>query len=152
MTTNDKGVRLEDAIAEMIRRMVAVGHRTAWMRTDRGDVFALVTHHPETAARIYEVLEREGLLCQLDIGRIGEPWTPPAHLHYQRENLAMLMAGHLVCPTCPDATPERCCTCGGEVAEADRWLAPNPYASDIHGDESLHLQCMDCARRSAEDI
>jgi hypothetical protein len=77
MTTNDKGVRLEDAIAEMIRRMIAVGHQTAWMKTDSGDVFALVTHDPETAAKVYSVLEREGLLCAFGMGRIGEPWTPP---------------------------------------------------------------------------
>jgi hypothetical protein len=70
-------VPLQDAIAEMIRRMGMVGHRTAWLRSEQSGAFVLVTVQPETAARIYEVLEREGLLCSMHLGKIGEPWTPP---------------------------------------------------------------------------
>jgi hypothetical protein len=70
-------VRLEDAVAEGIRRMYAVRHRTIWMRSDCGDVFVFVTACPETAERVHAVLEREGLLCDMDLGRVGEPWSPP---------------------------------------------------------------------------
>ena len=67
---------LREAVLEMLSRMDLIGHKTAWMRADPG-VFVLVTQHPETAARIHAVLEREGLLCQTDMGEVGKPWEPP---------------------------------------------------------------------------
>jgi hypothetical protein len=69
-------VPLQDAVAEMIRRMCMVGHRTVWLRSEQSGAFALVTVAPETAAKIHAVLEREGLLCPMDLGKIGEPWAP----------------------------------------------------------------------------
>lgn len=58
----------------------------------------------------------------------------------------------LKCPTCSDAEPGKCCRCDATLPEGDRWLSPDPFAADVGGDESLHLQCSDCERESALDI
>lgn len=58
----------------------------------------------------------------------------------------------IVCPTCEGALPGLCCSCGRELAEADRWLAPNPYHHEINDDDSLHAQCQECAQQFADEI
>lgn len=58
----------------------------------------------------------------------------------------------MTCPTCDDAEAGRCCDCSRPLARGELELTPDPYASDINGDESLHLQCDSCAHESAQDI
>lgn len=58
----------------------------------------------------------------------------------------------LTCPTCDEAKLGRCCSCDAEITPIEQELAPNPYASDVHGDSSQHLMCDRCAYQSAQDI
>ncbi len=58
----------------------------------------------------------------------------------------------LECPTCPDAEEGKCCSCGGEIPEADQRLLANPYQNEINGDEAEHLECNNCYRNACDDI
>jgi hypothetical protein len=58
----------------------------------------------------------------------------------------------LTCPTCDGAKLGRCCSCDVAISPIEQELAPNPYASDVHGDSSPHIMCDRCAYQSAQDI
>jgi hypothetical protein len=78
-SSTPRDVTLDEAILEMTARMRAVGHRTAWMHgTHCGNVvFTLVTVHEDTAVKVHAALDREGLLCQMNLGKPGEAWISP---------------------------------------------------------------------------
>jgi hypothetical protein len=56
------------------------------------------------------------------------------------------------CPTCKDAKENCCCECGKELSIDEQELDSDPFASEIHGDESFHLMCKDCIHESAMEI
>jgi len=55
------------------------------------------------------------------------------------------------CPTCDDASEDRCCRCKGWLVEGEE-IGPDPYAKEITGSTEPHLLCVDCCRRSAQDV
>ena len=63
-----------------------------------------------------------------------------------------LLSGALVCPSCPESRPGRCCGCKGTIAREHQMLDADPFSAEIHDDMSLHLQCGNCAHESAMDI
>jgi hypothetical protein len=56
------------------------------------------------------------------------------------------------CPTCRFAVEGCCCSCGVEIPAGEQRLEEDPYASEIHHDERLHLQCKVCYHESCMDI
>ncbi len=56
------------------------------------------------------------------------------------------------CPTCNGAKEGFCCSCEKPISAEEQSLAPDPFASEIYDDDSLHLQCADCSEESAGDI
>lgn len=44
------------------------------------------------------------------------------------------------------------CHCGAELVGVDSIPSPDPYADDIHGDDTPVLQCPGCHESSAWDI
>lgn len=68
---------------ETLYRASDIGHKTAWAFTDlsnddtRTKLFMIFTTNEERAQAIKFVLEREGLLCDTDLGDPGLGATPP---------------------------------------------------------------------------
>jgi hypothetical protein len=93
---SDRGIRLDDVLLTMSRRMSESGHRTAWLHSGNG-VFILVTHAPDTAGRVRDVLDREGLLCQETI----HEWILPTASGDQPECECEDDEGHQHEETCP---------------------------------------------------
>ena len=67
----------------MLRRGDIIGHKTVWSNGqahyENGEetiYFAFVSLNKETSERVKDVLEREGLLCQTDLGNCLEAAHP----------------------------------------------------------------------------
>lgn len=61
----------------------------------------------------------------------------------------------MICPTCADAKPDCCCSCGHllDIEQGDEFvLQHDPYANEINDDDSLHLQCENCLDESRMGI
>lgn len=62
-------------VAAMLERMAAADHCTVWgegnamIGEEKTNVFVFFSVNADTAKRAKEVLEREGLLCDTDLGR-----------------------------------------------------------------------------------
>lgn len=101
-----------------------------------------------------------GLLTWLREWEIGEDLDPSWQAACAWVLVRDLLPLGLTCPTCSSEPPlglseptqGQCCSCFSAIPLEEQELHPDPYADDIHGDHSLHLQCSECREQAAADI
>jgi len=59
---------------------------------------------------------------------------------------------NLVVEPCPNCCRPKCEQCYRTLSGTELMPRENPYARELHGDESLHLLCDGCCRELARDI
>ena len=47
---------------------------------------------------------------------------------------------------------QKCCVCGKEISGDEAIPSPDPYASEIAGNETPVIECNDCRFESCQDI
>jgi hypothetical protein len=71
---------------------------------------------------------------------------------YELMETVLRMTKSLRCPTCENSEHGLCCLCGIEIPQLDQSILADPYASEINGDDTPHLQCERCSYNSAMEI
>lgn len=67
-----------------------------------------------------------------------------------RVQVRAIEAAGAACPTCPEAHRGVCCKCGERGDGVT--VRPDPYASEINGDDTEHAICDPCYGVAAADI